>query len=73
MAFAFDPPQELTPRLFQALVAGPDRLIFHARGKLAGVEKPVTISMRNLVGRKVLERGDNTVIAWEEGSLVLFF
>ena len=35
MAFAFDPPQELTPRLFQALVAGPDRLIFHARGKLA--------------------------------------
>jgi len=40
--------------------------------KLADVEKPVTISMRNLVGRKVLERGDKTVIAWEEGSLVLF-
>ena len=40
--------------------------------KLTGVEKPVTISMRNLVGRKVLERGDKTVIAWEEGSLVLF-
>ena len=40
--------------------------------KLAGVEKPVSISMRNLVGRKVLERGDKTVIAWEEGSLVLF-
>ena len=40
--------------------------------KLAEVEKPVTISMRNLLGRKVLERGDKTVIAWEEGSLVLF-
>ena len=39
---------------------------------LAEVEKPVTISMRNLVGRKVLERGDKTVIAWEEGSLVGF-
>ena len=40
--------------------------------KLAEVDKPVTISMRNLVGRKVLERGDKAVIAWEEGSLVLF-
>ena len=40
--------------------------------RLAEVEKPVTISMRNLVGRKVLERGDKAVIAWEEGSLVLF-
>ncbi len=40
--------------------------------KLQGVDKPVSISMRNLVGRKVLERGDKTVIAWEEGSLVLF-
>ena len=40
--------------------------------RLTEVEKPVTISMRNLVGRKVLERGDKTVIAWEEGSLVLF-
>ena len=40
--------------------------------KLAEVDKPVTISMRNLVGRKVLDRGDKAVIAWEEGSLILF-
>lgn len=35
MAFAFDPPQDPSPKLFDALVGGTDRLIFHARGKLA--------------------------------------
>jgi spermidine/putrescine transport system ATP-binding protein len=40
--------------------------------KLDGVEKPVQISMRNVVGRPVLGRGARTRIAWEAGALVLF-
>ncbi|MBI1219456.1 MAG: ATP-binding cassette domain-containing protein [Rhodobacteraceae bacterium] len=40
--------------------------------KLDGVEKPVQISMRNVVGRPVLGRGARIRIAWEAGALVLF-
>ncbi len=40
--------------------------------RLEGVEKPVQISMRNVVGRPVLLRGSRTRIAWEAGALVLF-
>ncbi len=40
--------------------------------RLEGVEKPVQISMRNVVGRPVLPRGSRTRIAWEAGALVLF-
>jgi spermidine/putrescine transport system ATP-binding protein len=40
--------------------------------RLDGVEQPMTISMRNLFGRKVLERGEKTRVAWDPGALVLF-
>ncbi|MGC9417723.1 MAG: ABC transporter ATP-binding protein [Rhodovulum sp.] len=40
--------------------------------RLDGVEKPMTISMKNLVGRPVLERGVQARVAWDARSLVLF-
>ncbi|ARE38261.1 Putrescine transport ATP-binding protein [Rhodovulum sp. P5] len=39
---------------------------------LDGVEKPLTISMKNLVGRPVLDRGAEARVAWDARSLVLF-
>ncbi|WP_287187581.1 ABC transporter ATP-binding protein [Rhodovulum sp.] len=40
--------------------------------RLEGVERPMTISMKNLVGRPVLERGTEARVAWDARSLVLF-
>ncbi len=40
--------------------------------KLDGVAAPVRISMRNVFGREVLERGARTRVAWAPGALVLF-
>jgi spermidine/putrescine transport system ATP-binding protein len=40
--------------------------------RLDEVEAPLTISMRNLFGRRVLERGDRARVAWDPGALVLF-
>lgn len=40
--------------------------------KLDGVEEPVRISMRNVPGRPVLERGEKTRVAWSPSALVLF-
>ncbi|GAA0284534.1 ABC transporter ATP-binding protein [Rhodovulum strictum] len=40
--------------------------------RLDGVERPMTISMKNLVGRPVLERGTEARVAWDARSLVLF-
>ncbi len=40
--------------------------------RLPGVEPPMTISMRNLIGRKVLERGEAARVSWDPGALVLF-
>ena len=40
--------------------------------KLDGVADPVRISMRNVFGREVLERGAKTRVAWSAGALVLF-
>ena len=39
---------------------------------LDGVEKPVTISMRNLPGRDVLAEGTRVRIAWDPRSVVVF-
>jgi len=39
---------------------------------LPGAERPVTISMKNLVGRPVLEREAKARVAWDARSLVLF-
>jgi spermidine/putrescine transport system ATP-binding protein len=39
---------------------------------LDGVDTPLTISMRNLVGRRVLERGERARVAWDPAALVLF-
>ncbi len=38
--------------------------------RIAGVEKPLTISMKNLIGRPVLEVGAKTRVAWDERALV---
>ena len=40
--------------------------------RLDGVEKLVTISMKNHVGQQVLERGAKTQVTWDPRSLVLF-
>jgi spermidine/putrescine transport system ATP-binding protein len=40
--------------------------------KLEGVAEPVRISMRNVPGRPVLERGARTRVAWSPSALVLF-
>ncbi|MBS0564212.1 MAG: ABC transporter ATP-binding protein [Proteobacteria bacterium] len=40
--------------------------------KLDGVADPVRISMRNVPGRPVLERGASTRVAWSASALVLF-
>ena len=40
--------------------------------KLDGVAEAVRISMRNVFGRPVLERGARTRVAWSSGALVLF-
>jgi len=39
---------------------------------IPGVEKALTISMKNLVGRPVLERGAKAKITWDARSMVLF-
>ncbi len=40
--------------------------------KLDGVAAPVRLSMRNVFGRPVLDRGTRTRVAWSPGALVLF-
>ena len=39
--------------------------------RIPGVDKPLTISMKNLIGRPVLEVGTPTKVIWDERSLVL--
>ncbi|TNC51203.1 ABC transporter ATP-binding protein [Rubellimicrobium rubrum] len=39
--------------------------------RVAGVERPLTISMKNLIGRPVLEVGAATQVVWDERSLVV--
>ncbi|PWE34243.1 Fe3+/spermidine/putrescine ABC transporter ATP-binding protein [Maritimibacter sp. 55A14] len=39
---------------------------------LDGVAAPVTISMRNLPGRPVLDRGARARVGWDAGAMVLF-
>jgi spermidine/putrescine transport system ATP-binding protein len=39
---------------------------------LDGSSTPVTISMKNLISRPVLERGTKTRVQWDERSLVIF-
>ena len=40
--------------------------------RLDGVERPLTLSMKNIMGREVLERGDRARVGWDARSLVLF-
>lgn len=40
--------------------------------KLDGTEAPMRLSMRNVFGRPVLDRGTRTRVAWAPGALVLF-
>jgi spermidine/putrescine transport system ATP-binding protein len=40
--------------------------------RLEGVAKPVTISMRNLISRPVLERGARARVGWDPAAMVLF-
>jgi spermidine/putrescine transport system ATP-binding protein len=40
--------------------------------RLDGVEKPLTLSMKNIMGREVLDRGARARVGWDARSLVLF-
>jgi spermidine/putrescine transport system ATP-binding protein len=40
--------------------------------KIDGTETPVRISMRNVFGRPVLDRGARARVGWSPGALVLF-
>lgn len=40
--------------------------------RIAGIDEPLTISMKNLFGRPVLEVGVKTKVVWDERSLVVF-
>jgi spermidine/putrescine transport system ATP-binding protein len=40
--------------------------------RLDGIEKPLQLSMKNVTGRPVLERGDRARVSWDPRSLVLF-
>jgi spermidine/putrescine transport system ATP-binding protein len=40
--------------------------------RLDGVVEPLTISMRNLFGRRVLDQGERARVSWDPGALVLF-
>jgi spermidine/putrescine transport system ATP-binding protein len=40
--------------------------------QLDGVTRPVTISMKNLATRPVLERGTRARVTWDDGSMVVF-
>ena len=39
---------------------------------LPDVDQPLTLSMKNLVGRPVLDRGDTARVAWDARALVAF-
>ena len=39
--------------------------------RVQGIEKPLTISMKNLIGRPVLDVGTRTKVIWDERSLVV--
>jgi len=39
--------------------------------RVDGLDKPLNISMKNLIGRPVLDVGTRTRVAWDERSLVL--
>jgi spermidine/putrescine transport system ATP-binding protein len=39
--------------------------------RVPGIEQPLTISMKNLIGRPVLEVGTPTQVVWDERSLVV--
>jgi spermidine/putrescine transport system ATP-binding protein len=40
--------------------------------RIDGIDEPLTISMKNLFGRPVLEVGVQTKVVWDERSLVVF-
>ncbi|PIE11514.1 MAG: Fe3+/spermidine/putrescine ABC transporter ATP-binding protein [Rhodobacterales bacterium] len=46
-----------------------DMTYYHV--KLPGIEKPLTLSMKNLIGRPVLDYKARCRVAWDERSLVL--
>ncbi|MCC5974134.1 MAG: ABC transporter ATP-binding protein [Rubellimicrobium sp.] len=39
--------------------------------RVAGVDKPLTVSMKNMIGRPVLDVGTPTKVIWDERSLVV--
>ncbi|MFN3938060.1 MAG: ABC transporter ATP-binding protein [Gemmobacter sp.] len=59
-----------TPGTIEEVVYYGDMTYYDVR--LDGVEAPVRLSMRNLVGRPVLDIGTRTRVAWSPGALVLF-
>ena len=65
--------EETTRRVVEGIV---DEVVYYGDMtyydvRIMGVEKPLTISMKNLIGRPVLDVGVKTRVAWDERSLVL--
>ncbi|MFT4149518.1 MAG: ABC transporter ATP-binding protein [Paracoccaceae bacterium] len=59
-----------TPATIDEVVYYGDMTYYDVR--LDGTEAPLRLSMRNVFGRPVLDRGTRTRVAWAPGALVLF-
>ena len=62
-------PRRVVPGVVDEVVYYGDMTYYDV--KIDGVDKPLTISMKNLIGRPVLDVGARTEVAWDERSLVL--
>ena len=63
-------PDRETPATIDEVVYYGDMTYYDVR--LDGTEKALRMSMRNVYGRPVLERGQRTRVAWSPGALVMF-
>ena len=63
-------PRHTAPAVVDEVVYYGDMTYYDVR--VAEVEKPLTIAMKNLIGRPVLDVGVQTQIGWDERSLVVF-
>lgn len=63
-------PRHETPATVDEVVYYGDMTYYDVR--ITGVSAPLTIAMKNLIGRPVLDVGAKTRVAWDERALVLF-
>lgn len=63
-------PQRETPAIVDEVVYYGDMTYYDVR--IDGVDAPLTIAMKNLIGRPVLDVGDRARIGWDARALVVF-